>query len=266
MILAIDTSGQDLSLALTAPDGACIASYQDQLGRGHGERILPALAGVLAEAGKTYNDVQLLAVSTGPGSFTGLRVGLSVARGLALGRAVPCVGVSVLQILAAEGQAHRAAQSLEQHQALAGVIHVALETRGDDVFYQAFESVLAAEAVQAHANSILASVCRLPLPLPLGEAQSIAHTAASERAAAQPGLRLGALAETPHSVSGHTLAQLLGALVAGLGVRTAGGTTSMRADAYAAVSAAYPPEPLYIRAADAAPARILLPVEGVFTP
>ncbi|WP_173934630.1 tRNA (adenosine(37)-N6)-threonylcarbamoyltransferase complex dimerization subunit type 1 TsaB [Chelativorans sp. Marseille-P2723] len=74
------------------------------LGRGHAEHVMAVIAGALDEAGLTYSDLAAVAVAVGPGSFTGLRVGVSAARGLALALEIPAIGVTTLEALAAEAR------------------------------------------------------------------------------------------------------------------------------------------------------------------
>ena len=73
--------------------------------RGHQERLAPMLAEAMAEAGMAFSEIDQVAVTVGPGSFTGLRVGLAFAKGLAIARGVPCLGVGVLEALAASSGA-----------------------------------------------------------------------------------------------------------------------------------------------------------------
>lgn len=97
LVLAIDTSGPRLQLALAGAgmaDQAC-----QELARGHAEVIFDAIALLLKRNDFSYADVERLAVTTGPGSFTGLRIGLSAARGLALALEVPVIGVPTLMAM-----------------------------------------------------------------------------------------------------------------------------------------------------------------------
>ncbi|MEE9313985.1 MAG: tRNA (adenosine(37)-N6)-threonylcarbamoyltransferase complex dimerization subunit type 1 TsaB [Rhizobiaceae bacterium] len=99
MLLAIDTSGPFCSAAIA--DGTkVISSQSEELGRGHAERLMPLLEELLDQALVEWTDVTKVACTTGPGSFTGLRVGLATARGLALALNCPCVGVSVFEAMA----------------------------------------------------------------------------------------------------------------------------------------------------------------------
>ena len=102
-ILAADTALQACSAALWS-DGHIVARRWEPLARGHAERLAPMIADLLAEAGETAAAMDRLAVTIGPGGFTGQRVGLSLMRGMALrtpGPAAPIVGVTTLQALAA---------------------------------------------------------------------------------------------------------------------------------------------------------------------
>ena len=100
-LLAIDTAGPRLQLALRRDHGADV--LVEDMPTGQAERIFPAIAELLARHGATYADLTRIAVTTGPGSFTGVRIGLSAARGLGLGLAIPVVGVPSLVALSLAG-------------------------------------------------------------------------------------------------------------------------------------------------------------------
>lgn len=72
------------------------------LGKGHAEHLMAVIADALNASGVGYADLDAIAVSTGPGSFTGVRVGVSTARGLALALKIPAIGVTTLEALAGE--------------------------------------------------------------------------------------------------------------------------------------------------------------------
>lgn len=72
------------------------------IGKGHAERLMATIAEALQAAGADYSELGSLAVSTGPGSFTGVRVGVSTIRGLALALKIPSIGVTTLDAIAAE--------------------------------------------------------------------------------------------------------------------------------------------------------------------
>ena len=103
LVLAIDTAGPDCAVALARGDASAatiLAQSSERIGRGHAERLMPLIEATLAEAGVGFSDVDRIAVTTGPGSFTGVRIGVAAARGLALALDIPAVGVGSLQALA----------------------------------------------------------------------------------------------------------------------------------------------------------------------
>ena len=105
MLLAVDTSTAPLGLALY--DGSQVVAEQtwrNLHGAHHTVELAPAIADLLKRCGLTMEEIQVLGVAIGPGSFTSLRVGLALVKGLALARQLPLVGVPTLDILAA-GQA-----------------------------------------------------------------------------------------------------------------------------------------------------------------
>jgi tRNA threonylcarbamoyladenosine biosynthesis protein TsaB len=99
-ILALDTCLDACSVAV-CENGAPLATHTEFMSRGHQERLAPIAAAVMAEAGQAFDNLDLIAATVGPGSFTGLRVGLAFAKGLGLALARPVVGIGVLEALAA---------------------------------------------------------------------------------------------------------------------------------------------------------------------
>lgn len=100
MLLAVDTSTAQVGLALF--DGSqVISEYAWRSSQRHTVELAPAVSDLLARCGLTMDDVQALGVALGPGSFTSLRVGLSLVKGLALARHLPLIGIPTLDILAA---------------------------------------------------------------------------------------------------------------------------------------------------------------------
>lgn len=99
LILAMDSTAVAASVALLS-DGAPLAAFHLNNGNTHSETLLPMAESVLRCTGKTVNDIDLFAVSAGPGSFTGVRIGVATVKGLAFGKGKPCVGVSTLEALA----------------------------------------------------------------------------------------------------------------------------------------------------------------------
>lgn len=100
IVLALDTCLAACSAAVSR-DGQVIAWLSEPMTRGHQERLAPMARDVMAKAELAFADIDRIGVTIGPGSFTGLRVGLSFAKGLALALSRPCVGVGVLGALAA---------------------------------------------------------------------------------------------------------------------------------------------------------------------
>lgn len=100
-VLAIDTALEACSAAVLDTDRGIIASELIEMVRGHAEAVMPLLARVMDEADIAFAQLDRIAVTTGPGSFTGLRVGIAAARGLALASAKPAVGLSTLAGFAA---------------------------------------------------------------------------------------------------------------------------------------------------------------------
>ncbi len=99
MILAFDTAAAHCAAALLSGDTVLAARTEPML-KGQAERLLPLLEEVLAEAGHGWGDLTALGVGIGPGNFTGVRIAVSAARGLALALGIPAVGVSVLEAMA----------------------------------------------------------------------------------------------------------------------------------------------------------------------
>jgi tRNA threonylcarbamoyladenosine biosynthesis protein TsaB len=109
MIIAIESASSDPSLALAAPDGAAFAA-DGWAGEGRqASELLPRLLVLLARSARDLRDATAVAIGTGPGSFTGLRVSMSLAKGIALALRIPVVGVPSLGAwLAAEPRAEAA--------------------------------------------------------------------------------------------------------------------------------------------------------------
>lgn len=91
-ILAFDTSASWLSVAIAA-NGEIRAALSEPCSRGHGERLMPVIERLAREAGVPLDTLDAIAVGTGPGSFTGIRVALAAGKGLAIALARPLIGV-----------------------------------------------------------------------------------------------------------------------------------------------------------------------------
>jgi len=113
LILAIDTALAACAAAVFDTDGGkVLASETLGMARGHAEALMPLVARVMGRAGLAFHQLDRIAVTAGPGSFTGLRVGISAARGIALVSGKPAVGVSTLAAYAAPHIANEAGDAV----------------------------------------------------------------------------------------------------------------------------------------------------------
>jgi len=127
LILAIDTALDACAAGVLDTDAAALIAHESQaMKRGHAEALMPLIGRVIKEAGIAFAALDRIAVTTGPGSFTGLRVGLSAARGIALAANKPVVGLSTLTAFAAPVVGQNAAQPVIS----------AIDARHDHVYFQ----------------------------------------------------------------------------------------------------------------------------------
>lgn len=121
--LAIDTSGPRLQLALLKAERT--DALIEEIARGHAEILFDRIQALLARNDTNYQALERIAVTIGPGSFTGLRIGLSAARGLGLALDVPVIGISslVAMSLGADGD---------------GPLHVLVDARRDEFYHAMF--------------------------------------------------------------------------------------------------------------------------------
>lgn len=98
-ILSLDTTADVCSAAITEGE-TLIAEITVNTGNTHSQTLLPAIEQILKISENTVGDIDVFACSTGPGSFTGVRIGAATLKGLAYGRGKPCVSVSTLEALA----------------------------------------------------------------------------------------------------------------------------------------------------------------------
>ena len=120
--LAIDTAAPRQQLGLLLADGRVDVSV-DEMATGQAEAIFARIAALLDRNGLDYADLERVVTTTGPGSFTGLRIGLSAARGIGLARGIPVVGVSSLVALSL---------------GVDGPSTVLLDARRDEAYFQIF--------------------------------------------------------------------------------------------------------------------------------
>jgi len=205
LILAFDTSAAHCAAALLSDD-QIIASVQEPMSKGQGERLLGLCAEVLTSADVTYGDLTAIGVGVGPGNFTGIRIAVSAARGLALGLGVPAIGVSHLQALA---YGHD------------GVVISSIDARQDKLFVQVFGTMDDREPVMCSLDNLPAVPSRAD-PICVGHQADL--IAALCNGTALP----------PRSPVAEATAHIARARL---------GTQNPR------------PAPLYLRPADAAPAR-----------
>jgi tRNA threonylcarbamoyl adenosine modification protein YeaZ len=107
-LLAIDTASEACSVGVVAGDALVVRS--EIVGRGHAEILMGQVESAMAEAGLAFADLDRIAVTVGPGSFTGLRIGIAAARGFALVTGKPAIGVGALAVHAEEARALRGAK------------------------------------------------------------------------------------------------------------------------------------------------------------
>lgn len=222
-LLAIETATPAQSVALVEGDRLLAELFYEAKGN-RGGVLLPTVDRVLKKAGLTARDLEAVAVSIGPGSFTGLRVGLATAKGLALGAGARLVGVPTLEVLA-EGYALAEGTICALLDAHRGEVYMAVFRRtGDTLERLCPDAVLAPEA----AASVLAQVA--------GPVHVIGSGAARYRERLQ-----SALGERAHVTEEGLRAVPTAAVVARLGGRRLGGGNQPDAEVV----------PLYLRRAEA---------------
>ncbi|KGM89822.1 universal bacterial protein YeaZ [Roseovarius mucosus DSM 17069] len=104
LILAFDTSAAHCAAALLRGNQVLVARTE-VMGRGQAERLMPLLQEILEQAGITWSDLDRIGVGVGPGNFTGIRISVATARGLALSLGIPTIGISTLDAIRAQGRA-----------------------------------------------------------------------------------------------------------------------------------------------------------------
>ncbi len=126
-ILAFDGTAKAASVAVLKDEKA-LAVYTIDNGLTQSELLLPMAEDVLKSLGMSFNDIELFATSVGPGSFTGVRIGVSLVKGLAFGTSVPCAAVSTLEAI------------MENIRGLCGILVPVMDARRNQVYTAIFSS------------------------------------------------------------------------------------------------------------------------------
>ena len=187
VILALDTALARCSVAILRGEHV-LAHLSEAMARGHAERLAPMVQEALALAGIEPQGIERIAVTTGPGSFTGLRVGLAFARGLSLALARPCLGFSTLEALAlGQGSDGRRAAALPAPEG----VYFALYEEGAAVQPPARLAEVEAQRLLAQARIYGPAALRFAgfaqaHPLEAPDAAALARLAMAADAAAHP--------------------------------------------------------------------------------
>lgn len=157
LILAIETSTQICSLAVLR-DNKVLAEWYVQSGRTHSTGIMLQLTGLLERSGIDKKALQAIAVNIGPGSFTGLRIGLSLAKALAIALNIPLVGVPSDKVLACAGELSR------------DYIAVLIDAQRDNFYYTLYKcaedgQTLVSATKIAHLSAIKSELSQLACPV-----------------------------------------------------------------------------------------------------
>lgn len=126
LMLGIDTATTGCSVALM-DDATCLAEHQSRMPRGQSEALAPMIDEVMKLAGISFDRLDGIAVTRGPGAFTGLRIGLAAARAMALAIAKPCIGITTFDSLTVQT---RQRENIETGTALL----VAIESKRAEIF------------------------------------------------------------------------------------------------------------------------------------
>lgn len=130
-VLAFDTAMSGCSAAVRGPGGC--ASETLPMERGQSEALMPMIQRVMEKAGARFGDLDAVAVTRGPGAFTGLRIGIAAARALGLALDIPVIGLTTLEVLARQCAESGALSGPEKR------LWVLVETRRDDFYCQRFD-------------------------------------------------------------------------------------------------------------------------------
>lgn len=188
IVLGLDTCLNVCSVAVL--DGETVLAYASEpMARGHQERLAPMAETVMAAAGLPFSRLQRIGATVGPGSFTGLRVGVAFAKGLASALGVPAVGVGSLEALAAEAQ---------------GLVAAVIDARRDQLYLQVFDD---GHAVMAPDVLPVGTAAARLAELAMGRALTLVGSGAPLLAETAPGARI----LTPEGCDARAVARLAAA-------------------------------------------------------
>ncbi|MDL2404640.1 tRNA (adenosine(37)-N6)-threonylcarbamoyltransferase complex dimerization subunit type 1 TsaB [Rhizobium calliandrae] len=130
IVLALDTAGVDCAAAVyDSGSDSVIGEVTETIGRGHAEHLMAVVDRALAEAEIALAAVERVVVTIGPGSFTGIRIGVAAARGFALSLNVPAVGVTTLEVMAAAARETNPGKS----------VLAAIDAKREEIYLQSFD-------------------------------------------------------------------------------------------------------------------------------
>ena len=158
-ILAFDTCFGAVSAAVRLDSGTGeprIVSVIEPMAKGHAERLLPVIAATLQKAGIGYGDLSRIAVTLGPGGFTGLRAGIAAARGIALSTGLPVAGASSLAVMARAAVRHSGTATPNS------ALVVAVDARRGEVYLEVFDTSGGASLTAARLATTADAVNLLP--------------------------------------------------------------------------------------------------------
>ncbi|KPL52657.1 hypothetical protein ABB55_10820 [Prosthecomicrobium hirschii] len=227
-ILALDTALDACSVALLTAGGDVLARATRDIGRGHAEVLMAVAGEVFEAAGTTPRDLSRIVVTIGPGSFTGIRVGLAAARAIGLAADIPVVGVTTLEAIADDALAQALDPDLVTPVLIAPVL-VAIDARRGEVYAGLYEAAPAGLAMPTERTA----------PAAMSHAQAAALAIAAGARVVGSGAMLVAAAAD-------------GRIAADTAIRFPDIVRVGRIGAARAPSAR-PPAPVYLRAADAKP-------------
>lgn len=131
IILALDTAGVDCAAAVyDSGSDSVMGEVTETIGRGHAEHLMDVVDAALAKAGIALAAVERIVVTVGPGSFTGIRIGVAAARGFALSLDIPAIGITTLEVMAAAAREQNPGQS----------VLAAIDAKREEIYLQPFDA------------------------------------------------------------------------------------------------------------------------------